>query len=844
MKKNTNTSLVFAFASWLFCSLLPTNTFAAFGDITIVAGGGTAPSVDDGQLATTFDARANNVEVDSQGNFYYSDSENHRIYKVNPQGILSIVAGTGTIGTSWANGDGGLAVNARLASPGDLALDSKDRLYFLESTPISIGHYDCIRTIDEAGIISTKLCTTDGGRFTGISFDRADNFYYSTRYKVYKRQGGISGTESSITPTNAERSEIKGLAGGEADTVYIAEKNRVVKDGPSNNYETVAGNNTEQPKFWLWPSPDGEQATSVSIIPKGIFVDNMGNLFISEFERFKIRKVDTQGIISTVAGNETYLIVAPLKTGDGGSATDAQLFRPTDVAVDAMGKIYIADMGNSSIRKVDNNIITTVAGVDSPLPFDSLIFTGDGDLAVNARLRTPSGAVSDSEGNLYIADSGNRRIRKIDTSGVITTIAGTGESAFNGDNILATNANITVAYPTIDNNGNLYFFDIGSFRIRKIDTAGYITTVVGNGTQNFTDDTDFGDATSISVDLGDIEVDREGNLYLLDRNRVLKVNASGQFTRIAGSNSGLNWAPEVEYSGNNGPAVDAIFHPISLAIDKHGNVLVGVTGGPNNSSEGHLLRINTAGIITSIEDNVAPDSLVVDNAGNIYFTRSRLDNYYNQGIISKINVAGTTSSIEMDISLINPKVVGTNNQGHLFVIELWGTPWIKQNLLYKVEVATEENVEPEAPKITPMYRLYYPGNGKHLLTDSEYEYNALASFGWKQENIAFYVYNSPTAIEEQTSVAWLRLYNKHSGQHHWTTSPEEYRVLGAQGWNQEGVTAYLFKTQVSNSMPLYRLYNRYSGAHHWTLDANEQRVLISLGWKDEGITGYVFQSAQ
>ena len=148
-----------------------------------------------------------------------------------------------------------------------------------------------------------------------------------------------------------------------------------------------------------------------------------------------------------------------------------------------------------------------------------------------------------------------------------------------------------------------------------------------------------------------------------------------------------------------------------------------------------------------------------------------------------------------------------------------------------------------APTVVPMYRLFYPSKSKHLYTGSEHEYNVLASLGWRRENISFYVYNNPTTVENQATVAWYRLYNRYSGRHHWTTSLTEYEILGTIGWKQEGVTAYMLTAQVSNSVPLFRLYNPNNGAHHWTLDTNEKDVLVSLGWKDEGIIGYVFAAA-
>ena len=229
---------------------------------------------------------------------------------------------------------------------------------------------------------------------------------------------------------------------------------------------------------------DGGSATNASLSnPFGVAVDGGGNMYVADLSNNRIRKVDVAtGIITTVAGNGI-----PGFSGDGGSATSASLNFPRGVDVDSSGNIYIADTINNRIRKVTaaTGIITTVAG-------NGIFgFSGDGGAATSARLASPLGVDVDSSGNLYIADSNNNRIRKVTVAtGIITTVAGTGVFGFSGDSGAATSA--TFRRPTgvaVDSSGNIYIADRENHRIRKVTVAtGIITTVAGNGVGVFSGD--------------------------------------------------------------------------------------------------------------------------------------------------------------------------------------------------------------------------------------------------------------------------------------------------------------------------------------------------------------------
>ena len=214
-------------------------------------------------------------------------------------------------------------------------------------------------------------------------------------------------------------------------------------------------------------SGDGGQATSAQLSnPSGVAVDAAGNLYIADSGNHRIRKVAANGIITTVAGNGSYGY-----SGDGGRATSAQLAAPWGVAVDAAGNLYIADTNNGVIRKVAaSGIITTVAGNGSHG------YSGDGGPATSAQLNSPSGVAVDAAGNLYIADYGNYRIRKVATNGIITTVAGN-YYGYSGDGGPATSAQLTFPWGlTVDATGNLYVADLSNNAIRLLKPIASVLT--------------------------------------------------------------------------------------------------------------------------------------------------------------------------------------------------------------------------------------------------------------------------------------------------------------------------------------------------------------------------------
>lgn len=323
----------------------------------------------------------------------------------------------------------------------------------------------------------------------------------------------------------------------------------------AQNITTICGNGT--PGY----SGDNGPATMAQISsPRDVVVDDSGNVYIADEGNNCVRRITSAGIITTVAG----IAGSPGYSGDNGPATDAQLFGLFGIALDKLGNLYIADYSNSRIRKVDAlGTITTVAGTGV------MGYNGDGIAATGATLTTPCGVAVDKNGCIYICDSYNYRIRKVDIAGNIHTIGGTGTQGYSGDNGPATNAMLTVPYKIcIDTIGNLYFTDGGS-RVRKIDTFGIITTIAGGAATGY-----FGDGGPASAALMEscsgIRIDKFQNIYIADENNLVirKINTAGIISTVAGNKMATAL-------GDGGPATAArFFSPQGVAVDSAGCIYI------------------------------------------------------------------------------------------------------------------------------------------------------------------------------------------------------------------------------------------------------------------------------
>jgi gliding motility-associated-like protein len=307
---------------------------------------------------------------------------------------------------------------------------------------------------------------------------------------------------------------------------------------------------------------DGGPATQARLAwPNGIAVDNMGNLFIADMDNNIIRKVDATGIITTYAGIPgTYGY-----SGDGGPATAAKLYHPDRLSFDNLGNLIVVDQNAAAIRKI------TPAGIITSLcPPNYTGFSGDGGPLTSAQFNLISAVAFDNAGNMYIADYGSDRIRKVNTSGIINTIVGTGATGYSGDGGLAINAALKRPQCVlVDAFGNLLITDAGNHCIRKVDPSGIITTYAGNGTQGYSGD----GGAAVNAQMNSpwfSALDNAGNLYISDalNNVVRKVDPSGIITTYAGNGSGI-------YSGDGGLATQAgMPEPTGVCADALGNVYV------------------------------------------------------------------------------------------------------------------------------------------------------------------------------------------------------------------------------------------------------------------------------
>jgi uncharacterized protein (TIGR03437 family) len=529
------------------------------------------------------------VAADAAGNVYFTGVS--CVLKVDAHGMLSRVAGTGSGGYS---GDGGPATAAQLGSLMGMAADTGGNLYFAGS--------QVIRKVSPSGTITTLA----GNGLQGYTGD-----------------GGLA--------TSARLSNPCSVAVDAAGNLYIADSTnqRIRKVSAAGIISTIAGNGTED------YSGDGGPATSASFSnPQAVAVDSAGAVYIADL-RNRVRRVSADGTITTYAGNGSFG-----SAGDGGPATDASLSGPSALAFDAAGNLYIAEASTNRIRKVTpGGVITTVAGNGTTG------WAGDGGPATSARLSYPYGVAVDPAGNLYVADNLNARIRKVSSSGIITTIAGNGFISYSGDGGPASASQLYAASTlALDRAGNLFVGDAGNYRIRKISAAGMVSTVAGNGTNGYSGDG--GPATNAQIyGIAGLAIDGSGNIYFTDGHRVRRVSSAGTITTFAGNGSAT-------FGGDGGPAANAqLYFPNSLAVDDSGNLFIA------DGSNGRIRKVSASGVITTVAGDrsaaatsqdgpagtamLSPGALALGPAGELYFSDAgtRIRKLTSSGMI--VTIAGT-----------------------------------------------------------------------------------------------------------------------------------------------------------------------------------------------------------
>jgi len=553
------------------------NTGQTTGDIYTVAGTGTPVFNGNGKPATSSNLyNPYDVTVDSAGNLYIADFSDQLIRRVacgtgisgcqaptgETSGYMYTLAGTGesvgSTGTCGYNNDNITATSAELCNPSQVSVDNSGNLFIADSSNFRIREVSCVTTTSSAGTCTASTGQTAGKIYTvagdgtlgyngdsqpatsatlyyayGVAVDANGDLFISDYYNDRVREvpcdvstltcippsgdtakdiytvagnGTAAFFGEGIAATDAILNRPTGTASDSSGNIYIADfGNCVVREvnALTGIISTFAGNDS----LGCGYTGDGGPATSAMLdSPYHLAVDGSNNVYIADQYNCAVREV-SGGTISTIAGGNGCAY-----SGDGGAATSAQLYEPAGVAVDNNGNLYIADYDNQVIRKVSGGIITTFAGNYAL----SCGFSGDGGPATSAQLCSPNDVAVDAAGNLYIDDYSNLRIRKVDTTGRISTFAGNGSGGYQGDGGLAVETSLY--YPqsvAVDSAGDVLIADLDNERIRLVDGAGYIHTVAGNGTNSFFGIDVLATTAEISQPQG-IGTDPAGNIYVSD----------------------------------------------------------------------------------------------------------------------------------------------------------------------------------------------------------------------------------------------------------------------------------------------------------------------------------------
>jgi len=555
------------------------------GTISTLAGTGVAGFLGDGGAAATAQLRTpRGLAVDGGGNLFIVDYGNDRIRKITRDGVINTIAGTGAVGFS---GDGGPGVNAQISFPELIAVDSTGNLYFPDTNNHRIRRITPAGIVSTIAGTGTSGFSGDGGSAmaaqlsfpTSVAIDALGGLVIGDRNNQRVRYINSAGVISTIAgsgvagflgdggaATSARVSNPFGVAVDSAGNIVISDFNnnrlrRVAPAGTTNagTISTIAGNGT------VGFAGDGGVATSAMLnTPFGVASDRAGNLLVADLNNNRIRRISPSGSIATMVGNGTAGFA-----GDGGQAGGAQLRSPSDVAVDSSGNIYIADSTNFRVRRITpDGQITTIAGRGTSG------FSGDGGPATNAQFNPPEGIAVDGSGNIFIADQTNHRIRKVAPSGIVTTYAGTGTAGAAGDGGSATSAQLNNPVGVaVDALGNVFIADTNNHRVRIVDASGVISTLAGTGVAGFSGDGGPASAAQLNTPSG-VAFDLNGNLLIADTNnsRIRRVTANGVITTIAGNGQAM-------FAGDGGFATAAsLTQPRRITADASGNIFIADTG--------------------------------------------------------------------------------------------------------------------------------------------------------------------------------------------------------------------------------------------------------------------------
>lgn len=588
------------------------------GVVTTLAGGGTGASTDGtGNAASFWFPRG--VAADASGNLYVADTNNNRIRKITPAGVVTTLAGTG-INSSVD----GIGTEATFSSPIGITVDASGNLYVSES------YTSLIRKISFLGFsispaLPAGLVLNADGSITGTpTVLSAAKDYVITATNA----GGSSSTTVNIAvaiaaPAISYTASNQFTVNTAITALEVTNTGGVIPSELKGIVSTFAGSNTG-----FYGSTDGTGSTASFNAPNDLTMDVEGNVYVADYGNHIIRKITSSGVVTTFAGSGT-------AGATDGVGTAASFNRPFGLAVDGAGNVYVADYNNNRIRKI------TAAGVVTTFAGSGALGSTDG-IGTEAKFNLPTKVNVDINGNVYVADKSNHKIRKITPAGVVTTIAGMGIAGMWDDtgSLAAFNTPNGVA---VDASGNVYVSDANNGRIRKITPAGEVSTFAGSGILATTDG--IGSAASFHYPQG-VAVDVSGNVYVCDpyNGKIRKITPARVVTTLAGS---------AATGSTDGLVSSASFNfPSGLVVDANGNVYVA------DRSNNKIRKITQYGYSVS---PALPAGLVLNADGSITGTPTVLS-VATDYVITATNTSGnsaTTIRIAVTDASATPTWTGT-----------------------------------------------------------------------------------------------------------------------------------------------------------------------------------------
>lgn len=593
------------------------------GQVTTFAG--STPGYKDGTGATAQFYLPQGIALGPAGNLYVTDAGNSKIRKIDPTGKVTTLAG------STAGYKDGIGAAAQFQGPTGIAIDSKGNLYISD-----YGSHK-IRKLDPTGKVTTLAGSSAGykdgtgasakfNRPNAVAVDATGNLYVADQMNHKIRKVTSSGVVTTVAGSTAGYKDGVGAAAqfdnpfgivlDLSGNLYVSETHRIRKVTPTGKVTSIAGNS--------FPGYQNKVANlALFNFPRGLEVDSSNNLYVTDSENYRVRSIDLTGKVTTLAGLDTY----GFKDGPGKTA---KFFNPNGLSVDSLGNVYVADLSNHRIRKIDpTGNTTTVAGNGTPGHTNGIGST--------TQFSHPWGVAIDSFDRIYVADSSNHRIRRMTLPGVVTTLAGSGERGFK--NGIGQSAKFYyVGGLAVDAAGNVYVADRGNHRIRKVDSTGKVTTFAGSGVKGYKDGLR---TTAQFHSPEDIAFDSSGNLYVSDfhNNRIRKIDPSGNVTTIAGNGN---------YGYKNGVGIKAEFNrPEGIAVDKKGNIYV------VDRFNQRIRKIDPTGKVTTFAGSGSvgykdgkgilaefnyPIGIAIDRNNNVYVTD------YDNHRIRKIDPTGNVTT--------------------------------------------------------------------------------------------------------------------------------------------------------------------------------------------------------